>query len=117
MLTEREMRAIKPTRYMRKVSDGGGLHLLVTPKGQWRWRYNYRFARKYRSLSLGVYPILSLEDARSQHVLARKLLDHGLDPAALKAAVGKHLFAVIMREWAALTRSSSLSRLCHRSRR
>ena len=69
----------------------------------------HRFARRYRSLSLGVYPILSLEDARSRHGLARNLLNHGLDPATLKAAVGKHLFAVIMREWAALTRARSSS--------
>lgn len=39
---------------------------------------------------------MSLEDAGYQHVLAGKLLDHGLDPAALKAAVGKHLFAVVL---------------------
>jgi hypothetical protein len=33
MLTETEVRAIKPVRYSREVSDGGGLYLLVTPKG------------------------------------------------------------------------------------
>jgi hypothetical protein len=33
MLTETKVRAIKPLRYLRKVSDGGGLYLLVTPKG------------------------------------------------------------------------------------
>jgi len=101
MLTDREIHAIKPTRYLRKVSDQGGLHLLVAPKGSWRWRYSYRFERKYKSLSLGVYPIVSLEDARSRHEFARRLLAQGFDPAALKAVVGKHVFTVMMREWKA----------------
>jgi Arm DNA-binding domain len=72
---------------------------LVTPKGRCRWRYNYRFARKYRSLSLGTYPIVSLEDARSRHKFARRLLVRRFDPAALKAVVGKHVFTVTTREW------------------
>jgi Arm DNA-binding domain len=99
MLTDREIHATKPTRYLRKISDQGGLHLLVTPKGCCRWRYNYRFARRYRSLSLGIYPFVSLEDARSRHEFARRLLAHGFDPAALKARGGKHVFTVMMREW------------------
>jgi len=99
MLTETEVKAIRPLRYLRKVSDGGGLYLLVTPKGGRWWRYAYRFARKYKTLSLGVYPHVSLEQARSRHRFARNLLVHGLDPSALNAALGKHIFVVTMREW------------------
>ncbi len=99
MLTEAEIRAIKPLRYSRKVSDGGGLYLLVTPKGGRCWRYAYRFARKYKTLSLGIYPDVPPERARSRHEFARNLLAHGLDPSALKAALGKHIFVVTMREW------------------
>jgi hypothetical protein len=99
MLTETEVQAIKPLRYSRKVIDGGGLHLLVTPKGGRRWRFAYRFAGKYKTLSLGTYPEVTLEWARSCHEFARNLLADGVDPAALKAAIGKHAFAVMMREW------------------
>ena len=99
MLTETEVRAIKPLRYSRKVSDGGGLYLLVTPKGGRCWRYAYRLAQKQKTLALGVYPDGSLERARSRHEFARNLLAHGLDPWALKAALGKHIFIVAMREW------------------
>jgi Arm DNA-binding domain len=99
MLTETEVRAIKPLRYSRKVSDGGGLYLLVTPKGGRCWRYAYRFAQKQKTLALGIYPDVSLERARSRHEFARNLLAHGLDPSALKAALGKHTFAATMREW------------------
>src|ERR1700758_3193030 len=99
MLTETEVRAIKPLRYLRKVSDGGGLYLLVTPKGGRWWRYAYRFAKKYKALALGTYPEVPLERARSRHEFARDLLAHGLDPSALKAALGKDIFVMIMREW------------------
>jgi len=100
MLTETEVRAIKPVRYARKVSDGGGLYLLVTPKGGRCRRYAYRFVQKQKTLALGIYPDVSLERARSRHEFARNLLAHGLDPSALKAALGKHTFAATMREWA-----------------
>jgi hypothetical protein len=99
MLTETEVRAIKPVRYAGKVSDGGGLYLLVTPKGGRCWRYAYRFAQKQKTLALGIYPDVSLERARSRHEFARNLLAHGLDPSALKAALGKHAFAATIREW------------------
>ena len=99
MLTETDVKAIKPPRHFRKVSDSGGLHLLVTPKGGRCWRFAYRFARKYKTLSLGIYPDGSLERARSGQEFARHLLAHGIDPSALKAALGKFTFAVTMREW------------------
>ena len=87
MLTETEVQTIKPLRHSRKVSDRGGLHVLVTPKGGRCWRFAYRFARKYKTLSLGIYPDVSLERARSHHEFARHLLAHGIDPSALKAAL------------------------------
>jgi Arm DNA-binding domain len=99
MLTETKVRAIKPLRHSRKVPNGGGLYLLVTPKGGRYWRYAYRFARKYKTLSLRIYPDVPLHRARSRHEFARNLLAHGLDPSALKAALGKHIFVVTMREW------------------
>src|SRR6202043_3670386 len=92
MLTEAEIKAIKPLRYSRKVSDGGGLYLLVTPKGGRWWRYAYRFAQKHKALALGTYPAVPLERARARHEFARNLLAHGLDPSALKAALGKDIF-------------------------
>jgi hypothetical protein len=99
MLTETEVEAIKPVHYARKVWDGRGLYLLVTPKGARHWRFAYRYARKYKTLALGTHPIVTLEWARSSHEFARNLLADGVDPAALKAAIGKHAFAVMMREW------------------
>jgi hypothetical protein len=99
MLTEAKIEAIKPVRYERKISDGKGLYLLVTPKGARHWRYAYRFAGKYKKLSLGSHPVITLAWARSRHEFARNLVVNGVDPAALEAAVGKRMFDVMMREW------------------
>ena len=63
------------------------------------WRFAYRFARKYKTLALGMYPDVSLERARVGHEFARHLLTRGLDPSALKAAVRKQIFAATLREW------------------
>jgi hypothetical protein len=70
----------------------------VTQKGGRYWRLAYRFARKYKTLSLEVYPHVSLEQARSRHRFARNLLVRGLDPSALKSVLGKDIFIVTMRE-------------------
>jgi hypothetical protein len=58
MLTETQILAIKPVRYERRVTDGQGLYLLVTPKGALHWRFRYRFAGKCKTLALGSYPWL-----------------------------------------------------------
>jgi hypothetical protein len=100
MLTETEIQRIKPLRYARKISDGEGLHLLVTPKGGRCWRYAYRFSGKQKTLALGTYPDVSIERARSRHQFARKLLAQGIDPSVLKATIGKHAYGAAAREWA-----------------
>jgi hypothetical protein len=99
MLTESRARGIEPRRIARKVFDGAGLYLLVTPKGGRCWRYTYRFAHKHKTLSLGIYPDVPLDLARGRHEFARNLLAHGIDPAALNAALGKLTFIATMREW------------------
>jgi hypothetical protein len=83
-LTETRIREIRPLRYARKISDRRGLYLLVAPNGSRYWRYNYRFQRKSRTLSLGVYPDVSLEEARARHQEARCLLADGIDPSTRK---------------------------------
>jgi integrase len=63
--------------------DGGGLYILIKPQGKY-WRYNYRFEGKQKTLALGVYPIISLSDARKAHQTAREQIASGIDPAELK---------------------------------
>ncbi|WP_283743020.1 integrase arm-type DNA-binding domain-containing protein [Sideroxydans sp. CL21] len=89
-----------------KLTDGGGLFLLVQPNGAKYWRLAYRFAGKQKTLALGVYPDVSLADARSRRDSARKLLANDTDPGAVKQAQkaakaeeGANSFEVIAREW------------------
>src|SRR3954452_15588989 len=63
-LTDTRIRNVKPKAQAHKLSDGGGMYLLVTPKGARYWRLDYRFAGKRRTLALGIYPIVSLSNAR-----------------------------------------------------
>jgi integrase len=69
----------------KKHFDGGGLYLDVRENGSRYWRLAYRFAGRERLLSLGVYPEVSLAEARSRRESARALLRNGTDPMADKA--------------------------------
>src|SRR5690349_726685 len=64
-LTDTRVRTVKPKAKSFKLSDGGGMYLLVMPDGARYWRMDYRFAGKRRTLALGVYPLVSLSDARA----------------------------------------------------
>ena len=106
MLTDTAIRNLKPKEAAYKVSDGGGMYLLVSPKGGKWWRYKYRFEGDEKCLSLGVYPDISLKDARGLRDEARKLLAKGTDPSenrkALKSANADRAansFEVVAREW------------------
>ncbi|MEZ5512442.1 MAG: tyrosine-type recombinase/integrase [Steroidobacteraceae bacterium] len=98
MLVDTRLRSIKPTDRLQKFSDGGGLHLLVKPNGGKYWRFSYRFNCKQKTLALGVYPDVSLAEARSMHQQARQQLREGIDPSARKAASGL-TFEVLARQW------------------
>jgi integrase len=69
-----------------KLSDGGGLQLWITPDGAKRWRLAYRFAGKQRVLAIGVYPRVSLKEAREARDGARRKLLDGADPSQAKRA-------------------------------
>ncbi|MCP4501660.1 MAG: integrase arm-type DNA-binding domain-containing protein, partial [Deltaproteobacteria bacterium] len=85
-----------------KVSDGDGLYLEVTPNGKGRWRFRYRFSRKEQMLSLGLYPAVSLRQARDRVQEMRRLLAQGINPSEQRKeelAVAENAFEVIAREW------------------
>jgi len=75
---------VNPKQY--KMSDGGGLFLLIHPNGAKYWRLKYRHSGKEKLLALGVYPDVSLRDARARRDEARKLLANGSDPSSIKQA-------------------------------
>lgn len=86
-----------------KLSDGGGLHLLVQPNGSKLWRLKYRFGGKEKLLSFGKYPDVSLAVARQRREKARALLAEGSDPAwvppAVEESASTRNFEEIARQW------------------
>lgn len=76
-----------------KLSDGGGLYLLVTPSGGRLWRFNYRFDGKQKTLFLKSYPEISLGDARERRNEARKLMANGIDPGTVISNKAKKVMA------------------------
>jgi integrase len=83
-LSDIQVRNLKAQRRPTKHSDGGGLHLLISPQSSKLWRLAYRFDGKQKTLALGAYPAVSLQDARQRRDSARKLLASGIDPSAQK---------------------------------
>jgi integrase len=69
-----------------RLSDGGGLYLVVKPKGGKLWRWSYEFNGKEKLLSYGPYPAVTLSQARELHKEAQALKRKGTDPAAAKQA-------------------------------
>lgn len=105
-LTDTAIKKAKPGAKPSKMADGGGLYLLIHPNGGKYWRMDYRFGGKRKTLSIGVYPDVSLVDARNRHGQARKLLANNTDPSSVKqeqkakvAALSEHSFEVVAREW------------------
>ena len=96
----------KPAEKSYKLTDERGMYLLVTPEGYRYWRFNYRFGGKFRTLAFGVFPDVSLADARAKRESARRLIAAGEDPAERRKqderdarAISGETFGVIGEEW------------------
>lgn len=88
-LTDTAIRNAKPDKKPRKLFDGGGLYLLVQPSGSRAWRLKYRFRGREKLLSLGIYPHVTLAQARRKRDEAKARLAEGIDPSAERKAVAE----------------------------
>ncbi len=104
-LSDAKVRTVKPTKKPKKLYDGGGLFLLVTPSGGKLWNFKYRFEGKERKVAFGQYPDISINEARQRREQARTLLGNGIDPSATKkaqktaATQETETFEIVAREW------------------
>jgi integrase len=105
-LTDLVVKKLKGATQPYKRSDGGGLYLLVSPDGSKYWRMAYRFHRKQKTLAIGVYPAVSLAQARDARGAARKLLAADTDPMQarrerkrMEKLAAANTFEAIAREW------------------
>jgi hypothetical protein len=71
IITDTKVRNAKPRDAQYKLTDDRGLCLLIAPNGGKWWRFNYRFDGKQKTLSMGVYPEVTLADARARRDAAR----------------------------------------------
>ena len=98
LLTDIQVKALKPGEKLYRVKDGDGLFVVTSPSGGKWFEFRYRYQGKDKTLNLGQYPETSLADAREKHQAARKQFKTGIDPAAAKqAAVQAETFAAIHR--------------------
>lgn len=102
-LSDARLRSLKEPG---KHFDGGGLYLHVTDGGGRYWRLKYRHAGREKLLALGVYPDVSLKEARERREDARRALARGEDPGELKKAAkvqaeheARHTFQAVAEAW------------------
>jgi integrase len=106
MLTDAQARKAKPQDRDYKLADSLGLYLFVTRSGSKSWRMKYRFGKQEKRLTFGLYPEVSLGEARGRRDEARKLLRDNTDPAIEKQkarldgeAKAAQTFEKVAREW------------------
>ncbi|PXX15214.1 integrase [Paraburkholderia tropica] len=105
-LTDVKVRSARPREKAYRLTDGSGMYLEVSPAGGKYWRFKYRFAGKEKRLALGVYPEVSMKEARARRDEARRLLANDVDPGierkVQKAATverAANSFEAVAREW------------------
>src|SRR5579872_3122284 len=105
-LSDAQVRNAKPKTKPYKLADGEGLFLVIMPSGSKYWRLRYFFAGKEKLLALGVYPEVTLADARERRTEARKALAAGNDPGEVKKEAKRavtlrraNAFETVAREW------------------
>lgn len=105
-LNDMQIRRAKPEAKAYTLGDGQGLSLLIEPNGSKSWRFRYRYAGKPKMISLGVYPTITLADARSRRDDARKLVAEGKNPSEVRKeqkialqTESENAFEKIATEW------------------
>lgn len=109
-LTNTQVKNAKPKAKAYKLTDGEGMYLLVHPNGSKYWRLNYRFQAKQKTLALGVYPLISLAEAREARNEAKTHIAKGIDPNELKKEVAlesapETTFEFVARQWHAANKT------------
>lgn len=113
-LTDTALRQLKSNPHARrqKLADSGGLYLLIDGPGRY-WRLDYTYAQRRKTLALGVYPVVSLAQARRMRDEAKSLLVENIDPMAAKrerkqaaVAAADSTFESVARAWLKKTKAT-----------
>ncbi|ELY3855162.1 integrase arm-type DNA-binding domain-containing protein [Proteus terrae] len=112
-LTDTKVRAAKPEEKAYTLTDSDGLFLYIHPNGSKYWRFRFRFGGKQHLMAFGVYPEISLADARERRDAARKQVALGIDPRELKKELKEeqqkefNTFEKVARDWHATNKKWS----------
>lgn len=102
-LNVKQVEAAKAQDKPYKLTDGGGLYLNVSTTGAKSWRLKYRFDKKEKLLTIGLYPSVSLSEARKARDKAKNDLANGIDPSDIKKSKAfakvEDTFSQVFREW------------------
>lgn len=98
-LSDAQIKSAKAKEKAYSLFDGGGLYLQVTEKGYKWWRLRYNFRKKTHLVSLGVYPYISLKDARERRDEYKKLIAKNIDPKNKGISSGGKTVEKVTNEW------------------
>lgn len=98
-LTDLRVRNAKASDRGYKLADSGGLHLFVTTKGAKSWRWKYRYAGKEKRMTFGLYPKVSLADARKSRDEGKRMLAEYKDPQIERRKRKRAAHAAAGRPW------------------
>lgn len=100
MLTIKQIDAAKPKDKPYRLLDSNGLYLYVPVSGKKVWQLRYKIDGKEKVLTVGKYPLMTLQEARDKAWLARRDVSVGVDPVkAKKLSVKDNSFSSIYQEW------------------
>lgn len=100
MLTIKQIDAAKPKEKPYRLLDGNGLYLYVPVSGKKVWQLRYKIDGKEKVMTVGKYPLMSLQEARDKAWTARKDVSTGVDPVkAKRLSVKNNTFGAIYQEW------------------
>ena len=115
-LTDTAIRNLKSTGKPTKHSDSGGLHILLSAQGAKLWKMAYRFNGKQKTLSFGIYPAVTLAQARKKRDEAKETIALGIDPSeqarqekALTRLNAQNTFGAIAEEYLEKSRTEGIA--------
>ena len=109
-LTDTKIKTSQPKDKDYKLSDGLGLFLVVRRSGSKFWRYDFKYGGQYKTMSFGLYPSVSLKEARKKRTESRKLLSENINPITEKKSKKTSealTLEKVINEWIELRKKSS----------